>query len=245
MILYRMVSAGAGNSAVAYGNPFDGQQYNFYTPSGIGFQNFSFAPNGEMFGYSPLGTTQNNDGDLSYNYYRINSETGAATLLGPSGVQTFHAEVGQNNQITVVDSDDGLNILGSTMQDSTRGYFVANRPFNRFTPGVSGPNQNAYFQNIIYAFNPQTGQATGVNSANRAGAARANGAGTQIVERGYIETGVPAGTQRVGNRLAIRDASQLQADGSSIANVVDGSSFVIQPRWLRHRFDWRWTAVRF
>ncbi len=101
---------------------------------------------------------------------------------------------------------------------------------------VGGAGQNAYFQNIIYAFNPTTGRADGLTSPNRGSVtvgnvtfdARANGAGTQIVERGFIETGVPAGTQRVGNRLAIRDASQIQADGTSIANVVDGSSFAIQ-----------------
>ncbi len=104
--------------------------------------------------------------------------------------------IGQNGARTVVDSNDGLNILGSTIQDSSRGYFVANRPFDRSIGGAGGVGQNAYFQNIIYAFNPTTGRADGLTSPNRGSVtvgnvtfdSRANGAGTQIVERGYIET---------------------------------------------------------
>ncbi len=85
MILYKMVPFGINDNAVGFSNPFDGQQYNVYGPSGIGFQNFSFSPNGEMFGYSPLGSEPNADGDLSYNYFRINSETGVPTCSGLRG----------------------------------------------------------------------------------------------------------------------------------------------------------------
>ncbi len=229
MIMYRMNGAATGLT-----NPFTGTNYGTVGVNGVGVTNFAFVPNGEMFGYSALGSQANDDGDLTYNYYRISSETGASTLLGPSGIQTFHVVAGQNGP-TVVDSDDGINVNALTYQNSFTGFFVGNRPINRDN-AIGNAFQNAYFQNIVYRFNPQNGQATSAPSTNRITRTvgtvtideRADGAGTQIRERGYIETGVGTNGQRIGNQLAVRAASQLQSDGTAVANIVDGNAFSIQ-----------------
>ena len=230
MVLYRL-----NGGTVGINNPFTGTDFGGIGATGPFFNNFAFYPNGEMFGYSALNPLLNADGDLTYNYYRINSETGASTLIGLSGIETYHVVPGQNGP-TVVDSDDGINVQAMTFPDNSLGFFVGNRPFNRQN-ALSGINQNAYFQNIVYAFSPQTGRATGLGAPNRTTRTigtvtideRADGAGTQIRERGYIETGVGAtGNPRIGNQLAVRDASTVQADGTSIANIVDGDAFAIQ-----------------
>ncbi len=54
----------------------------------------------------------------------------------------------------------------------------------------AGPTR---FTNLLYQFNPNTGQAISAPQANRTGNARMQGAGTQIVERGQLNTNVTGG----------------------------------------------------
>ena len=64
----------------------------------------------------------------------------------------------------------------------------------------SGPTR---FTNLLYNFDPDTGQATSAPQSNRVGNARMLGAGTQIVERGQLDTNVGGGPGGLVNGLSI------------------------------------------
>lgn len=227
MTMYRLTS---GN-AVGLVNPFTGSSYGTIGQT-ANFQDFAFRSNGELFAYNlPNGSVP--DTDNSYSYFRINSETGAVTPLGLSGLQTYHVVVEPDGDRVVVDSNDGFSVEGMAFANENLGFVVGNRPIDRSGPGSL--IQNDYFQNIIYAIVPQTGAFTGLTAPNRQvftfGTVtideRANGAGTQIRERGYIETGTGT-AQPLGNRLVIRDATRVNPNGGSITQIDDGDAFVLQ-----------------
>ncbi len=232
VILYTLT----GNS-VGLANPFTGQSFGNVGPSAGIFNDFAFLPNGELFGYSLPSTLVNQDLDAAYSYFLINSEDGSRTNLGMSGLETFHAALDQMGMRTVVDSDDGLQVEGIAFASNTRGYLVGNRPINRNLPinGVPATVQNAYFQNIIYAFDPQTGAITGLGSPNRQVRTvgtlmideRADGAGTQIRERGFIETGTGT-SQPIGNQLVVPGATRVSSDGTATPTIDDGDAFVLR-----------------
>lgn len=234
MIMYRLSGPSFGLT-----NPFTGQNYGVIGATGTGFADMAFRANGELFGYSLPNTLVAGDLDNAYSYFRINSETGALTNVGLTGIQTYHAVIDANGARAVVDSNDGLSVQGMAFRDNQLGFFVGNRPFNRNIPNPPGfppSQQNAYFQNIIYAFNPATGEASGLGSPNREVVTiggvqfdqRANGAGTQIRERGYIETGTGPGGQAIGSQLVVPRATVVNPDGSTVAQLNDGATFAIQ-----------------
>lgn len=224
-------------------NPFTGQGYGNIGLLNTSFQDFAFRGNGELFGYTTPGTVAAADFDNSYAYFRISSETGALTQIGLSGLETFHLVPNPDfpdpdnpgvPPFLVVESDDGFEVLGQTVVNHNLGYVVGNRPLDRGGLSAFG---NEYFQNIIYAYLPQTGAFTGLGAPNRVVVApfdqRAQGAGTQIRERGYIETGVGRnadGTPRpqTSAQLVAPAATVVQNDGTTIAQVLDGSFFTLQ-----------------
>jgi len=240
MILYTL-----DPSNIGIANPFAGSEYGNIGAAN-GFRDFAFYPNGELFGYnSPTGA----DLDVGYSYFRLNSENGTQTNIGLTGIDTFHVAIAAGVP-TVVDSNEGLTIEAMTFDTSfgniapfqtalgvnapALGFFVGNRPIDRSVPNSI---QNQYSRNILYAFNPQTGQAL-----NRDGEPnrqvitvgtiqidlRANGAGTQIRERGFIETGIGNGVQAISTQLVVPAATQVNANGSALALLNDGDSFEIQ-----------------
>ena len=235
-ILYTLDGANVGLA-----NPFAGGEYGNVGANGNSFRDFAFYPNGELFAYSTPSALVNQDLDISYSYFRINSENGTATNIGLTGIETFHVALNQAGVPTVVDSNDGIRIEAMTF-DTTRtvsgdfvGFFVGNRPINHAGNGVL--TQNQYFQNIVYAFNPQTGAAFDPNGQpvrqiRTVGTLtfdeRADGAGTQIRERGFIETGTGVGGSQVSNQLVVPNATSVNPNGTGIALINDGAAFAIQ-----------------
>ena len=230
VVLYSINPGGSVNIR----NPFTGANLGQIGAAGTGFQDFAFLPNGELFGFSLPDNQVDPDLDNAYSYFRISSEDGSLVNLGLTGLQTFHAELDDEGNPEVVDSDDGLRILGTTFADNELGFAIGNRPFNRQL--APGSIQNAYFENILYAFNPQTGEFTGLGSPNRQVVTvgdqqidqRANGAGTQIRERGFIQTGLNPGQQPIGNQLVVPPATQVAGNGQTTPRIADGSSFRLQ-----------------
>ena len=242
LMLYTLTTGDVGLA-----NPFAGGSYGNVGPI-AGFRDFAFYPNGELYGFRLPSTLVDADLDVGYSYFRINSETGGLVNLGTTGIETFNAVVDAAGVRTVVDSNDGLSVEAVTF-DRTRsfllangdttaalGFFVGNRPINRRLPGPGAGAQNAYFENILYAFDPLTGTAFDPNGVpNRqiitVGTItfdeRANGAGTEIRERGYIETGVGPGNAQTGSQLVVPAASQVIPAGTSTALIADGASFVL------------------
>lgn len=232
--------------SVNINNPFTGTGYGTIGSLNTSYQDFAFRANGEMFAYSTPGTRAAADFDDTYAYFRISSEDGTATQVGLSGLETFHLEVNPNPQnlpfdrFVVVASDDAFTVQGMTFANNSLGFAIGNRPFDRQLPPPTRI-ENAYFQNILYAFSPTTGAFSGLGSPNRTtrtinGVAideRANGAGTQIRERGYIETGVGEnldGTPRpqTSSQLVVPAATLVQNNGVTVPQLLDGSLFTLQ-----------------
>ncbi|HBJ33517.1 MAG TPA: hypothetical protein DDZ51_01915 [Planctomycetaceae bacterium] len=235
-------------------NPFTGQGYGNIGFLNTSFQDFAFRANGELFGYTTPGTVAAADFDASYAYFRINSENGALTNVGTSGLETYHLAVNPNPQnlpfdaFVVVRSNDSFAVQGTTFASNTLGFAIGNRPIDRqLTPTRI---QNAYFQNILYAFSPTTGAFSGLGSPNRGTFTvngvtideRANGAGTQIRERGYIETGVGEDVNGIPRpqtspQLTVPAATIVQTDGVTIPRIADGSFFTLQSGAQSFRFE--------
>ena len=232
--------------AVNINNPFTGEGFGNVGFLNTSFQDFAFRANGELFGYTTPGTIGAADFDDSYGYFRISSEDGSLTQVGTSGLDTFHLTVNPNpqnlpfDQFIVVDSDDSFTVQGITFARNDLGFAIGNRPVDR---QIDPPTriQNAYFQNILYAFSPTTGAFSGLGAPNRGTFTvggvtideRANGAGTQIRERGYIETGVgenPDGSlrPRTSPQLVVPAATVVQNDGFTVPRIIDGSFFTLQ-----------------
>ncbi len=222
----------SGNS-IGLRNALTGTSYAGISTQGNGFRDFSIHPNGELFTYTFPNNTVNADLDLAYSYTRIDGETGAATNVGFSGLQTFQDGPIVQGRQTVVDSNDGFQVEGMTYRSNGLGFIVGNRPFNRniVANGVNG----RYFQNILYAFDPQSGRVTGLGTPDRQVRTfgnitideRANGAGTQIRERGYIETGAGPGITPVLTQLVVPDATRVNAAGGTTVLLDDGDAFSI------------------
>src|SRR5690606_18169390 len=149
-----------GNS-LDIANPFTGRDFGRIGDLNISFQDLAFRANGELFGFSMPGSIGAGDFDDSYAYFRINSETGALTNVGTTGLQTFHAEVNPDPQnlpfdaFVVVNSNDAFQVFGTTFFDNSLGFAIGNRPINR---DIGAGQRNDYYQNILYGFSPQTGQ---------------------------------------------------------------------------------------
>ncbi len=83
----------------------------------------------------------------------------------------------------------------------------------------AGPD---YYTNILYQFDPDTGQALSAPQSNRVGNARMRGAGTQIVERGHLDTNVDQGPGGLISGLAILDGKLYAlSDTGGVFLVVD------------------------
>ena len=239
VVMYTITGA-----AVNINNPFTGNGYGNIGIINTSFQDFAFRANGELFAYTTPATVTAADFDDSYAYFRINSENGTLTNIGLSGLQTFHLVPNPafpdpaNPAVPpflVVDSDDAFAVQGMTFANNSLGFAIGNRPFDRQVAPTN--TANAYFQNILYAFSPTTGAFSGLGAPNRAIVGpfdqRAQGAGTQIRERGFIETGVGRnadGTQRprTSPQLVVPAATLVQNNGVTVPQIVDGSFFTLQ-----------------
>ncbi|MCC9656420.1 GEVED domain-containing protein [Rhodopirellula halodulae] len=199
-------------------NPFTGETYGVIGNFGDEVRDIAFTANGELFAYT--GYDDRPAGDTTWTYNRIDTATAqlSAPLSVGAGIETFHnldAEAPPAQQILDEASDDGIEVEAITIRSrfgAETGFFVGNRP--TFQAGLE------YINNILYAFNEETGEATGPVFDLALAAA---GAGTDRREIGAIDTAVPAGNQ--DTQLGIADATANDATGLPVARLFDGDTF--------------------
>lgn len=240
-VMYTMASDGT----VRMANPFTGQGYGALGNPQVLFQDLAFRPNGELFAYTiNRSNAAATDADASYNYYRISSEDASLTQLGTTGLQTFHLipnpNAGQAGAppFNLQDSDDGFNIRGITFANNFQGFAIGNRSFQYPQFGFN----NLYYRNILYLFDAQTGAFTSSPAGDRTGDGRAAGAGTQIRERGYIETGPgqnPDGSNRppISNQLVVPAAVRVEPNGATTPLIQDGNVLTLQSGVQQFRLE--------
>lgn len=236
VMLYTIGSAGGGSQTVELNNPFTGQNYGSVGLASGDFADFAFMPNGELFAFNRALFSAGGPSDAGVQYQRISSETGAATAIGPTGIETYQVVFTEDGP-SVVRSNTGVHPEAMAFRDNGLGFFVGNR-----IPAF-GPD---YTQNLVYMFNPQTGAAFSGGVGDRIVRTivvggeeieideRAQGAGTQIRERGHIETriidaaGNPLNPDTAPrNQFNVLRPTVVDALGNTTINITDGTTFTI------------------
>jgi VCBS repeat-containing protein len=195
-------------------------------------------PDGNLYGYEiprTVASTDNNNG----NYIRIDTAgNGTNVNAGNSGIDTFT----QNNNAPPDDAkvaanpetgaDDGIGMqfraITYTTGSSLGLFGVASRGYNQNTWNalVNNP-QNS--RNYIYQMDPVSGAATSSPQADRINAARAapgsatvNTPGTQIRERGWINTTTDINPQ--ASRVLYTSPA---ITGLAAGNIIDGDLITV------------------
>ncbi|MEM6778539.1 MAG: dockerin type I domain-containing protein, partial [Planctomycetota bacterium] len=214
-------------------NPFTGENYGAVGQFGDEVLDVAFTANGELFGYT--GFNNRGPGDANFSYNRIDTSNADLTQINVGGgITTFHdLEVEQvldanGNilplaQILDVASDDGIEVEGITIRARNgieTGFLVGNRPIQR--AGLE------YTQNILYAFNEDTGAIVGPAFDQFIGdpaVELVSGAGTGPREIGFIDTDPPSTDF---NQLGLSDATVANNQGIGLPTLFDGDAFTIE-----------------
>lgn len=180
-------------------------------------------PNGELRAFSQDFSINVID-ETAGEYLLIDPATGAAAVTGWTGIETYEENLPQNAG-QARNSEDGIHFdavaFGALADQFTeRGFGVGRRvPFS-FPPSVSQT------ENILYQFTPDTGEAFSNPAPDRPDPPLWTGAGTQIRERGLLDTTVDSNNSR-DTRLVAEEATTINNDGSVTWNLVDGDIFTV------------------
>ncbi|MFP6751699.1 MAG: NF038122 family metalloprotease, partial [Pirellulaceae bacterium] len=166
------------------------------------------------------------------NYIQI--DTGDGTLINPCGgtlqddnVQTNHENIA--NPGNPIASNVGMHYdamtyaaagLVSPLEDGfVVGHRPKNAPTNQFVTGGT--------DNVLYRFDPECGDATSGPLGDRTGTALIEGAGTNIRERGILDTTVDSNGTGFSWILA-SEATEVAPDGTTTTLIADGTRFLIE-----------------
>lgn len=164
----------------------------------------------------------------SGNYLRIDTGNAATTNLGDDAIETWQAT-------TDVPPGEELHDVGYQFHALTYGnpdIYNDGGPTYLFAVGNRFPGRlNTYTENVLYRFNADTGEAVSLfqdrEGIGNPGGARFLGAGTQIVERGFLDTSAdPLGT--ADTQLLLVEATVVNdVTGATTFQIPDGLLFSI------------------
>ena len=180
-------------------------------------------PDGNMFAFTTQGEGGALDDDTAGNYIQIDTGDGSVVNVGDDDVETRQSDAAGANQA----SDHGIHydaMTYGTLQGALQGFVVGHRPNVPF-PGAT-PDA-ASQRNILYRFNPLTGEVTSAPQGDRTGNGQLVGANTDKVERGILDTSVDdnglAGKWLLGSEATTVDV----ITGLTTSNLLDGAQFSI------------------
>ncbi|MGM0486523.1 MAG: choice-of-anchor L domain-containing protein [Planctomycetota bacterium] len=166
--------------------------------------------------------------DDSGNYFQIDTGNAGMTELGDDGIETFYLDDDDNVQ----QHDVGYQFHAMTYGDPDRFSSSVFGPTYMFAVGTRRPGPNIdytlpsnYYENVLYRFNAETGEAVSMGfptPGHRDGDARVNGGGTQVVERGHLDTSA-------ATELLLVEATEYDPDsGATISQIIDGLQFTLE-----------------
>ena len=227
--LYLLQEVAGNNSAVYIANPFTGELINYVGASMVDVDDLAIRPNGDIRGFRG-GTLTSRDDSLA-DYVLINSGTGATTVTGDFGVTT--RRLNAEGQLETANGGFVFNAVtfANIFNNQEWGFAVVNR-VNQLIGDGSSNRGVTQTQNILYRFDPNTGSATSApanaNSFNIVTPGNPNppdiimGAGTDVNERGFIQTTNTA----TATSVALQEATRVQ--GTSSQSIVrDGDSVTL------------------
>ncbi len=211
--LYVSRDAGQAITEVFIVNSFTGEAANFVGRMNDDLRDIAMRPNGDIQSFRSL---EAGNGDANAVYINIDPATAATTVTGNLGIATYNGTVG------AAAANVGVDIEALTFMDSLgaeRGFLVANRTASGAVPFPRN-------RNILYLFNANSGVGDSTPSTNdffRTGTFR--GAGTNITERGYIDTAPLPGT--VSSTVGVTEATDVSS-GTTTSLVRDGHTITIR-----------------
>ncbi len=200
-------SANGGGTNINILNPRTGNLTNTVGTAATPLRDIAFRFNGDLRGFNILPgiANANTDLDTLVDYWHVEDDTANATNIGESGIQTLrydYLNATAANRQELTDANNGINFNAITFANlGTQqagigpevGIAVGTRPLiDPAQEGIqTGRPLTARGTNTIYRFNPNTGEILGAstfNIANANGPDTILGNGTDVNERGYIET---------------------------------------------------------
>jgi hypothetical protein len=220
-------------------DPFSGTVETTITRFGVHTGDIAMHPRGRLYTFSlnlEGAGAGGFDDNLVGNYYQIDTGTGAATLIGDDTIETYEQDP-TNAQLAPVRANPlpGGNRVGEGIH--FRAIDIGYHPGNSVPGGtdyaglaIGGrdpfPNANDPrniprndYPNILYAFNQETGEASSVFSGNRTGNQVLNGAATQIVERGILNTLLDVTPPVSANSMTVTEATLVS--GATTFQILD------------------------
>ena len=224
---------GANNSRLYTVDPFTGTVEtvvrNDATNTDItrNIEDIAMKPDGTLHSFA-VDDTYPFTSDESGNYLRIDTGNGAVTNVGDDGINLYQA-----NDDGDGDEDSPAELQGYQFYALTYGdpnVYSDGGPTYLFAVGNRIPGRgNDYTENVLYRFNADTGEAVSLyqnrDGCGNAGGCRFPNAGTQIVERGYLDTTAdPLGN--ADTQLLLVEATQVDpATNATTFLITDGLQF--------------------
>ncbi len=228
MYLLSKASIFSDRSDVYIANPFTGQRSNYVGQANVDLSDFVVRPNGDLRGFQSLG--QNAQGDAASQYFLVDTGNASATSTGTSGIVTRYLDpaTGRLALADIGTIPQAVTVMGT--REGETGFMVARRPStvlnNVFNTGVR------YVNNILYAFNANSGQAFSAPARNNAfNIVNPNapdtilGAGTTITERGFIDTAPAANA--TSSSFAVTEATAVSS-GQTTSLIRDGDTITLR-----------------
>ncbi|MDP7304021.1 MAG: hypothetical protein QGG09_13030, partial [Pirellulaceae bacterium] len=254
VVLFVSEDFGVNRTNVLTVDPFTGQRETTVGDFSFDTRDIAFHPNGDLFTFSqgldepvPCAPFDANSG----NFLRINTGTGAATLINDDGILTYQrdpmdpAASIQTNPCPTTRIGDGIQIneLGFCPIGQGEIFGVGDRGFQNRSqaPGVE------IFDNILYQFigdpqSPNFGLGLSSPQPNRVDdpqipEVRYEGAGTQIRERGELLT---------SPRIEAVDATVPTRPSDNGFNIKDGTTLTVEDgaQSVEFEFDFGFEAVQ-
>ncbi|MDP6058330.1 MAG: hypothetical protein QGH33_05530, partial [Pirellulaceae bacterium] len=254
VVLFVSEDFGVNRTNVLTVDPFTGQRETTVGDFSFDTRDIAFHPNGDLFTFSqgldepvPCAPFDANSG----NFLRINTGTGAATLINDDGILTYQrdpmdpAASIQTNPCPTTRIGDGIqiNALGFGPIGLGELFGVGDRGFQNRSqaPGVE------IFDNILYQFigdpqSPNFGLGLSSPQPNRVDdpqipEVRYEGAGTQIRERGELLT---------SPRIEAVDATVPTRPSDNGFNIKDGTTLTVEDgaQSVEFEFDFGFEAVQ-
>jgi GEVED domain/Dockerin type I domain/Bacterial pre-peptidase C-terminal domain len=208
-------------------NSFTGVASNFVGTNSEDIRDIAMRPNGDIRAFRSL---EQGGGDANAAYLNVDSGTGATTVVGNLGIITNRLVTSTATPPTIdlAVENAGIDVEALTFtefQGGETGFLVANR---------KGGVGTQYTNNVLYRFDPNTGRGISApaldNAFNIITGGSPNppdiilGAGTNITERGFIQTASPAGT--TSTTLAVTEATEVRSSTRSL--IRDGDSVTLR-----------------
>ncbi len=216
---WRRISTGSNNGRLYTVDPFTGVVETTVGNLNRNIEDIAMRQDGGLYSFSVDESNPVNDGG-SGNYLLIDTGNAAITNVGDDGIETWQANTATPPGDVRHDVGYQFNALafGTPVLHDQGGATYLFAVGDRTVPGLL----NQYTENVLYRFNADSGQAVSLfqdrTGPGNAGGPRYAGAGTQIVERGFLDTSP--------NPLTA-DTQLLLVEATEVDPATDATTFLI------------------